>query len=48
MNEHYLIAVERLVREGRSEREIEQAVEELVTEDVQALHDDLDALGPPS
>jgi NCAIR mutase (PurE)-related protein len=33
----YLILIEQLVREGKSEREIEAAVERLVEEDEQAL-----------
>jgi hypothetical protein len=38
----YLILIENLVREGKSEREIEQIVGNLVEEDVQALDDQLD------
>jgi hypothetical protein len=45
MNQQYLILIERLVREGRSEREIEHEVKRLVREDVRALHDDLDETG---
>jgi hypothetical protein len=33
----YLILIEQLVREGKSEREIEAAVQKLVDEDAQAL-----------
>jgi len=38
----YLILIEQLVREGKSEREIEAVVKQLVDEDVQALDDKLD------
>ena len=38
----YLILIEQLVREGKSEREIETVVKQLVDEDVQALDDKLD------
>ena len=38
----YLILIENLVREGKSEREIEKIVSRLVDEDVQALDDQLD------
>ncbi len=44
MNEHYLIVVEQLVREGRSEREIERTVDRLVEEDARLLEDELDDL----
>jgi hypothetical protein len=33
----YLILIENLVREGKSEREIQAAVQKLVEEDAQAL-----------
>jgi hypothetical protein len=35
--EQYLILIEQLVREGRSEREIEEIVEQTVADDVEAL-----------
>jgi hypothetical protein len=38
----YLILIESLVREGKSEREIEKIVGKLVDEDVQAFDDQLD------
>jgi hypothetical protein len=38
----YLIVIEELVREGKSEAEIEAAVKRLVDEDAQALDDALD------
>ena len=38
----YLILIENLVREGKSEREIEKIVGSLVEEDVQALDEGLD------
>jgi HPt (histidine-containing phosphotransfer) domain-containing protein len=38
----YLIRIEQLVREGKSEREIEAVVKQLVDEDVQALDEKLD------
>jgi hypothetical protein len=40
----YLILIEQLVREGKSEREIESIVQSLVDEDAQALDDQLDEL----
>jgi hypothetical protein len=46
MNRQYLILIEQLVREGRSEREIEQIVARLVKDDVDAVDDDLDDLRP--
>ena len=46
MNAQYLILIEQLVREGRSEREIENIVEGVVEEDVEVLDDDLDDLRP--
>jgi hypothetical protein len=36
MSKQYLILIEQLVREGRSEREIERAVQEVVSEDERA------------
>lgn len=43
----YLILIEQLVREGKSEREIEQIVGSLVEEDEQALDEKLgDELRP--
>ena len=36
MSKQYLILIEQLVREGRSEREIEQIVDETVSEDERA------------
>jgi hypothetical protein len=38
----YLILIEQMVRDGKSEREIEAAVEQLVEEDEQALDAALD------
>jgi hypothetical protein len=38
----YLILIENLVREGKSEDEIEKIVSRLVDEDVQAFDDKLD------
>lgn len=38
----YLILIEQLVRDGKSEREIEKIVGSLVEEDVQALDERLD------
>jgi hypothetical protein len=46
MNNHYLILIERLVREGRSEREIESVVKKLVKEDASARDDEHDELKP--
>jgi hypothetical protein len=40
----YLILIEQLVREGKSEREIEATVERLVEEDEQALGAQVDEL----
>jgi hypothetical protein len=45
VNQQYLTVIERLVREGRSEREIEHEVKRLVREDVDALHDELGETG---
>jgi hypothetical protein len=44
MNAHYLILIERLVREGRPENEIEAIVGRRVDEDVDVLEDELDDL----
>ena len=38
----YLILIENLVRDGKSEREIERIVKNLVDEDVQAFDEQLD------
>ena len=46
MNTQYLMLIEQLVREGRSEREIESIVDEVVEEDVKVLDDGLDDLRP--
>jgi hypothetical protein len=46
MSEHYLILIDQLVREGKSEQEIESIVRQLVEEDRQALDDELDGLRP--
>jgi hypothetical protein len=40
MNEHYLILVEQLVREGRSEGEIERIVASTVDDDVDVREDE--------
>ena len=40
----YLTLIEQLVREGKTEREIEHAVKQVVREDVDALEDRLDEL----
>jgi hypothetical protein len=40
--QQYLILIERLVREGKSEREIEAVVKRLVEEDEQALDAQVD------
>ncbi len=44
MNKGYLILIEQLVREGRSERQIERIVKQLVKEDASVLEDELDDL----
>ena len=44
VNDHYLIMVEQLVREGRSEDEIDRIVAEAVDADGDALDDELDDL----
>ena len=46
MNVQYLMLIDRLVRDGRSEREIENIIEEVVEEDVEVLDDGLDDLRP--
>jgi hypothetical protein len=46
MNRQYLILIEQLVRDGKSEREIEHVVKQLVKEDAHALEDELDELKP--
>ena len=40
----YLTLIEQLVRDGRSEREIEQIVKQTVREDAEALEPELDEL----
>ena len=40
----YLTLIEQLVREGKTEREIERIVKQVVREDVEALEDRLDEL----
>jgi hypothetical protein len=42
MNQQYLSLIEQLVREGRSEREIERVVGEVVEDDAAALEAELD------
>ena len=44
MNAQYLILIEQLVREGRSEREIDRIVKRLINEDVEVLENELDDL----
>ncbi len=44
MNKGYLILIEQLVREGKSERQIERIVKQLVKEDASVLEDELDDL----
>ena len=44
VNAQYLTLIEKLVREGRPEREIERIVQQLVKEDINASDDDLDEL----
>ncbi len=44
MTAQYLILIEQLVREGRSEQEIDRIVKRLVQEDVDVLEDELDDL----
>jgi len=40
----YLTLIEQLVRDGKSEREIDRIVKQVVREDVEALEDQLDEL----
>jgi deferrochelatase/peroxidase EfeB len=44
MNAQYLILIEQLVRDGRSEEEIEAIVGRTVDEDAEILEDELDDL----
>jgi hypothetical protein len=44
VSKQYLILIEQLVREGRSEGEIERIVSQVVKDDVRALEDELDEL----
>jgi hypothetical protein len=44
MNAQYLILIDQLVREGRSEAEIEAIVGDAVDEDADVLEDELDDL----
>jgi hypothetical protein len=44
MNAQYLMLIEQLVRDGRSEAEIDAIVGRLVEEDLEILEDDLDDL----
>jgi hypothetical protein len=44
MNAQYLILIEQLVRDGRSEAEIESIVDRAVDEDAGMLEDELDDL----
>ena len=46
MSKTYLVPIEELVRAGRSEREIERIVQQMVDDDVRALDDELDDLQP--
>jgi hypothetical protein len=46
MNAQYLMLIEQLVRDGRSEQEIDRVVRRLVEEDVEALEDGRDDLRP--
>ena len=43
---HYLILIEQLVRDGKSESEIERVVKQLVDEDAEAFVDEFDELKP--
>ncbi len=47
MSKQYLILIEQLVREGRSEREIERAVREVVSEDERTERVDASADAEP-
>ena len=40
----YLTLIEQLVRDGKTEREIDRIVKQVVREDVEALEDQLDEL----
>ncbi len=44
MNPQYLMLIEQLVRDGKSEREIERAVTDVVEEDAEAFDGELDDL----
>ena len=44
MNAQYLMLIEQLVRDGRSEAEIDTIVGRLVDEDAEVLEDELDDL----
>jgi hypothetical protein len=44
MNAQYLMLIEQLVRDGRSQAEIDAIVGRLVEEDVEVLEDELDDL----
>jgi hypothetical protein len=46
MNAQYLMLIDQLVRDGRSEKEIGQIVERVVEEDVDVLDDQQDNLRP--
>lgn len=48
MSKQYLILIEQLVREGKSEREIDSTVRRLVSEDEQAERFELDADDEPA
>ncbi len=42
MSKQYLVLIEQLVRDGRSEHEIDRIVEQAVAEDVRVLSEDVD------
>jgi uncharacterized membrane-anchored protein len=44
VNQQYLTLIEQLVRDDRSEQEIDEIVTEVVREDARALDDELDEL----
>jgi hypothetical protein len=44
VNQQYLTLIEQLVRDDRSEQEIDEIVTELVREDARALEDEIDEL----
>jgi hypothetical protein len=46
MNQQYLMLIEQLVRDGKSEREIERVVSDAVAEDATLLDAELDDLRP--